>query len=547
MSRIDRRRVVGSLLGGAVLPVVGCAQRPSYGGKIRFDHGVASGDPLPDRVILWTRVSGVASGTVDVRWSMARDPGMRGILRRGRFTTGPERDFTVKIDADGLPAGTTLYYRFEAGGVESDVGRTRTLATGSVDAAKFAVVSCTNYPYGYFHVYREIARRDDLDAVLHLGDYIYEYGMGEYATERAEALGRIPEPAHRLLTLQDYRTRHAQYKADADSRAMHAAHPLIAIWDDHELANDAWRDGAENHRPEDGPWPLRRDAAIQAWLEWMPVRVSHDRDATRIYRNYRYGDLVAVIMLDTRLLGRDRQPDVGDDVTADSVRAALGDGSRRLLGASQERWLRDTLNASRDSIWQVIAQQVMVSPTLSPELGPLLDLERESLLSRETLEAYITQSEGNPPMLLDTWNGYPAAREDFLQDLRDHARNPVVLSGDLHTSLAGNLVPDGEVLPVAVEFMTGSVTSPGFAEYLPERYPGAVRDATLGLNPSLRYMETDRRGWVLLTIDREACCADWNLVDTVHERRYTSSRDARLYVSAGRIGEGLQDAGERVD
>ncbi len=540
MSRINRRHVVGSLLGGAVLPVVGCSGQQSYSGTARFDHGVASGDPLADRVILWTRVSGISAVSIDVNWAVATDPAMKRVIRRGQTTTGRERDFTVKVDADGLPSGARLYYRFFVGSRASGVGQTRTLPSGPLDVTKFAVVSCANYPYGHFHVYREIAQRDDLDAVLHLGDYIYEYGMGEYATERAEALGRIPAPEHRLVALDDYRLRHAQYKTDADLQTMHAAHPVIAVWDDHELANDAWRDGAENHGDGDGSWAVRRDAAIQAWLEWMPVRVSHRGDATCIYRRYQYGDLVSLIMLDTRLLGRDRQPDVGVDVTADSVREALGDDSRRLLGDSQEGWLRDALDASGDSVWQLIGQQVMVSPTLSPELGPLLDLDRESLLPRETLEGYIEQSRGNPPMLLDTWNGYPIAREDFLRDLEAHARNPVVLSGDLHTSLAGNLVLNGQSRPVAVEFMTGSVTSPGFAEYLPETHPGAVRDATLALNPSLRYMETDRRGWLALTLDRQTCTGEWHLVSTVHDADYSSSLDATLYVAAGRIAEGLQ-------
>lgn len=540
MSRINRRHVVGSLLGGAVLPVVGCSGQKTYSGTARFDHGVASGDPLSDRVILWTRVSGIAAGSIDVDWAVATDPSLRRVIRRGRTRTGPERDFTVKVDADGLPSGARLYYRFAVDNSASSIGQTRTLANGPLDTAKFAVVSCANHPYGYFHVYREIAQRGDLDAVLHLGDYIYEYGMGEYATERAEALGRVPVPEHRLVTLQDYRQRHAQYKADADLQALHATHPMIAVWDDHELANDAWRDGAQNHVDGDGSWAVRRDTAIQAWLEWMPVRVSHAGDATRIYRRYQYGDLVSLIMLDTRLLGRDRQPDVGDNVTADSVREALGDDSRRLLGDGQERWLRDALDASGDSVWQLIGQQVMVSPTLSPELGPLLDLDRESLLPRETLEGYIQQSRGNPPMLLDTWNGYPIAREDFLRDLEAHARNPVVLSGDLHTSLAGDLMRNGASRPVAVEFMTGSVTSPGFAEYLPETHPGAVRDATLALNPSLRYMETDRRGWLELTLDRAACTGEWHLVSTVHDVDFSSSVDATLYVEADRMDEGLQ-------
>lgn len=539
---IQRRKFVRSLLGGALLPVVGCDGQLVRDEVVTFDHGVASGDPLHDKVILWTRVSGLADADIDVEWRVAEDAAMKRIIRRGVFRSGAHRDYTVKVDADDLPAGASLHYQFRVGKTASPVGRTRTLPSGQLSNAKFAAVSCANHPYGYFHVYRNIADRDDLDAVLHLGDYIYEYGMGEYATERAESLGRVPVPAERLTRLADYRLRHAQYKADPDSMAMHAAHPLIAIWDDHELANDSWRDGAQNHVDGDGSWDDRRDAAIQAWLEWMPVRVAHASGATRIFRQYNYGDLLSLILLDTRMSGRDLQPDVGPEVTAESVRVALADADRRLLGARQENWLRKSLQAAEGSIWQLIGQQVMVSPTLSPALGPLLDLEKESLLPREQLEIYIEQSEGNPPMLLDTWNGYPVAREDFLADLQSYARNPVVLSGDLHTSLAGNLYRNGQQDAAAVEFMTSSVTSPGFAEYLPERRAGAVRVATLALNSSLRYMDTDRRGWLLIDLDRQCCTAEWHLVDTVHEKTHKFAIDARWKVEAGNVGGGLQPA-----
>jgi len=495
---------------------------------------------MTDRVILWTRVSGLAGESVEVRWRTAADRNMRIVLQQGAFRTGPHRDYTVKVDAKGLQPGREIYYQFEVGDRLSPVGRTRTLPTDSPETASFAVVSCANHPYGYFHVYRDIAHRDNLAAVIHLGDYIYEYGVGEYATERAEELGRLPQPRGRLLRLEDYRTRHAQYKSDADSQAMHAAHPLIAVWDDHEIANDAWHEGAENHRQDDGGWDDRRDAAIQAWLEWMPVRVAHNAASTRIFRRYRYGDLLSLIMLDTRMHGRDRQPDARAQATKESIDRDMRDSKRRMLGASQESWLQRTLRHAQGTLWQIIGQQVMVSPTRSPELEPLLDLERESLLPAEQLAGLIEQSEGNPPMLLDTWNGYPEAREDFLKDLRDYADNPVVLSGDLHTSLAGNLIPDGGSEAVAVEFMAPSVTSPGFAEYLPEVRPGAVRDATLELNPALQYMETDRRGWLLLNIDRTLCSGEWHLVDTVHEQNYIVSVDARWSVTAGKISEGLQ-------
>ena len=268
-----RRSFLRSLLGGAFFGALGLKPGKSRARTVRFDHGVASGDPLQHRVVIWTRVSGSTDESIAVRWQVASDAEFRRVLRDGEIRTGPERDFTVKVDVGSLPAAAALYYRFEAEDEYSPTGRTRTLPHGSIDIASFAVLSCSNHPYGHFHVYREVANRDDIDAVLHLGDYIYEYGMGEYATERAEELDRVPEPSHEIVSLDDYRTRYAQYRSDPDLAALHARHPVIAIWDDHELANNAWRAGAQNHKPDEGRWEQRRDDAIQAWLEWMPVRV----------------------------------------------------------------------------------------------------------------------------------------------------------------------------------------------------------------------------------------------------------------------------------
>lgn len=543
-----RRNFIRAVVGGAASSVFVLEPRPASASTARFEHGVASGDPLTDRVILWTRVSGAGDDDAVVDWKVARDPKLRSVVAEGSVRTGPARDYTVKVDVGGLPAGQALYYGFECRGVASPTGMTRTLPRGRVEEARFAVVSCSNYPYGFFHVYGDIARRDDIDAVVHLGDYIYEYGLGEYATEHAERLGRVPMPPGPLVTLDDYRRRHAQYKADPDSIAMHGRHPLIAVWDDHELANDAWKGGAQNHRDGQGEWQARRDAAIQAWLEWMPVRVEHARGATRTFRDFPIGDLATLIMLDTRVFGRDRQPDAGPEATPESVEAAMKDPARRLLGPEQEQWLEKALGRAADATWQLIGQQVMVSPTRSPDLEPLLDLDAargrksETLPSPEALQRFVALSKSNPPMLLDTWNGYPLAREAFLAQLKAFGRNPVVLSGDLHTSLAGNLLPHGDDVPVAVELMTTSVTSPGFAEYLPEKRPGALRDATLALNPTLAYMETERRGWLEVTLTHERCVGSWRLVDSVHTREHEFDVDRRLAVLAGRVGQGLFDA-----
>jgi alkaline phosphatase D len=540
---VFRRSFLGSLLAGLFGIFAGGLSRDSEAiGTYSFDHGVASGDPLHDAIILWTRISGGTGEGLTVKWQIARDPDMQDVLRHGSVRTNQRRDYTIKADARNLPAGTSLYYQFDVGGTLSEVGRTRTLPAGVVDQGRLAVVSCSNYAAGYFHAYREIAKRDDIDVVVHLGDFIYEYGVGGYATEHAESMNRVPVPETELLSLTDYRQRYAQYKSDPDARAMHAAHPLIAVWDDHEIANDSWRDGALNHGDDEGRWSRRCDAAVQAYFEWMPIRGEAKGKETRIFREFRFGDLASLIMLDTRLFGRDRQPDIGDNVTQESVREALGDPKRRMLGYEQEKWLRNQLRKSGDATWQLIGQQVMVSKLRSPDLEPLIDPEGPTQIGRERLQQTIAMSVNNPTLLLDTWDGYPVAREDLLGDLKELAVNPVILSGDLHTSIAGNLIRAGQEEPVAVEFMAGSVSSPGFAEYLPEYRPGSLSAAALTLNPGLQYMETERRGWLCLTISKAECIGEWHLLDSVQTRSYKSQLDRRLTVKAGQVSKGLRDA-----
>ncbi len=464
---------------------------------------------------------------------------MQDIARTGSIETGPARDFTVKIDADQLAPGRHYYYRFTCDGQHSVVGKTRTLPQGNIERARIGVVSCSNYPAGFFNVYREIAKRNDLDAVLHLGDYIYEYGQGEYATANAESINRVPDPRHEIFTLSDYRQRHAQYKADPDSQAMHSSVPIIAVWDDHEFANDSWRDGAENHENDEGQWPRRRDAALQAYFEWMPIRGTGAGANTKIYREFRWGDLASVVMLDTRLTGRDKQPNVGDDVTRDSVVAALKDPKRRMLGAEQEKWFRETLRNAGSTTWQLIGQQVMVGRMEPPDLDPLVDRSAPSFFSEEDLDAVIEASKSHAPQILDVWEGYPVAREDFLRDLHQFAKNPVVLSGDLHTSLAGNLVRSGGDYPVAVELMTGAVSSPTLTSVFPDKFPNGVRDATLEQNPNIRFLDIAYRGWLLVTLTPEQCTGEWHLVDTVLSRDYKSWIENSLTVRAGKMAEGL--------
>ena len=396
-----RRTLVKALAASSLIPLLGsnliaCSNSSNNSNNADtissvpadFNHGVASGDPLTDRVILWTRVTPTEEGQVLVQWEVAADAGFADIVAQGEGVTNADVDYTVKVDAEGLEPGTAYYYRFMTGDKTSPMGKTRTLPEGTVAAASFAVVSCSNYPAGFFNVYGELAKQD-VDAVLHLGDYLYEYSAAGYASERAEELGRVVEPANEIISLSDYRTRYAQYHSDVDMQAAHAAHPFIIVWDDHEVANDSWENGAENHNPAtEGSYAERKMAAIQAWYEWLPVRPPTTMDDI-IYRRFQYGDLLDLLMLDTRHVGRDQQLQYSDFATGgiidvDSVRAAYNDSTRSIMGSEQRGWLREQLNQS-NARWQVLGQQVLMSryhipspllEALDPGLTPEIDLAK---------------------------------------------------------------------------------------------------------------------------------------------------------------------------
>jgi alkaline phosphatase D len=312
--RIDRRRLLAGAAGAAALVPAACTtadprrSAPAYDGPVTFAHGVASGDPALDRVVLWTRVTAERRDAVPVRWVIAEDPDLNTIVASGDVVTAGERDWTVKVDAAGLSPGRTYHYAFFAGTARSPVGRTRTLPAGSVARVRLIAISCSSYQWGLFNAYRQIAATPDIDAVVHLGDYIYEYGVGGYGTEVAARLGRLPDPPHEIVSLDDYRRRYAQYRSDPDLQAAHAAHPFINVWDDHESTNDSWREGAQNHDVSEGVWADRKRVAVQAFYEWLPIRDPEaGRPQTAIYRAFDFGDMVTLAMLETRLMARDQQ------------------------------------------------------------------------------------------------------------------------------------------------------------------------------------------------------------------------------------------------
>lgn len=472
-----RAFVAGSGLALA-LGATGCATNGGPPEPVRFVHGVASGDPGPDRVVIWTRLDAAADGEA-VEWIVALDARLRRVVRRGELGALAAHDFCCKVDVDGLAAGTTYFYAFRARGERSATGRTRTLAQGAVERLSFVVASCANIQDAAFAAYARIAEIDSLDAVLHLGDYIYEYG------DRPDA--RVPlDPPHEILALADYRRRYAFYRSDPALQACHRRHPFIAVWDDHESANNAWRDGAGNHDPaREGAWRDRRAAAIRAWREWMPVRDA-PADAP-IHRAFRFGTLADLVMLDTRLEGRAQQ--------APSARAIAGDPHRELLGPAQERWLLGELDASqaRGARWRLLGQQVVFAP-----MGNV-----------------------NP----DQWDGYPAARERILDHLRAASiDNVVILSGDIHSSWALDVTADPYDPSVydpatgrgaqAVEFVTPGIASRPLGDYLRENAPDAYRDLLdrVPRQPHLRVGDYSNRGFLSLDVSAERVDAAWHFV-----------------------------------
>ncbi|MEW5787326.1 MAG: alkaline phosphatase D family protein [Pseudomonadota bacterium] len=500
-----------------------------------FRHGVASGDPLADRVIIWTRVTPPEPGPVRVEWEMATDARFNRVVRHGMLITDADQDYTVKVDVTGLRPGRQLYYRFRANGQHSPRGRTRTLPETGVEQIKLAVFSCSNYPAGYFHAYREVARLDDVFASVHLGDYIYEYGQGGYASEDAEALGRLVDPPGELLILDDYRRRHAQYRSDPDLQALHAAMPMIAVWDDHEISNDTWTDGAENHdAASEGDFAARKAAALQAYHEWLPTRLPDPARPEVIYRSFRFGDLLNLHMLDTRVVGRDKQLSYADyfdasgNFASDAFTADLADPNRQLLGAEQLGWLTGQL-AQSTTTWDVLGQQVLMGRMDIPSplvLGSISFSDYSALVYKAqvapqtlTPEEAAILAQPAIPYNLDAWDGYFMARETVLGTARALDRNLVVLSGDTHNAWASNLL-DYSGNQVGVEFATTSVSSPGLEEYFPSEDPILVAAGLSQIIGPLEYANTHQRGYMLLTASHAECRAEWVYVSTVKSDVY---------------------------
>lgn len=510
---VRRRTVLGTTAAGtaalaapalpAALPAADAAARRRV-----FQHGVASGDPLPHAVLIWTRVT-VARPRVEVEWEVARDADFRRIVRRGTFVTGASRDHTVKLDVTGLEPATWYHYRFRCAGVTSRTGRTRTAP--AEDALprnlRFGVVSCANLQAGWFSAYRGLAAREDLHAVLHLGDYLYEYAPGEYGYGFDDVDIRSHVPAHEMVSLADYRQRHAQYKRDPDLQDLHARYPWIVTWDDHETTNDAYKDGAENHNPADGEgdYRQRRARAHRAYDEWMPVRMDGTarlRDGHRLYRRLRFGQLAEISMLDLRTY-RDAQ--------AVAPGPEVSDPERSITGRQQMAWLKDSLRRERAQ-WKVIGNPVMIAPVNFgglPDalLDPINDVT--GLLPRDGV-----------PYNVDQWDGYTDDRREVFQHIRDHqVSDTLFVTGDIHSGWACELPYDASTYPVGdsagVEFVCSSVTSANLKDITgtpPRTTSIAVEQLILANNRHVKYLDFDSHGFSVLDLTPARAQMDWYVI-----------------------------------
>ena len=534
---VDRRTFIRSGLAGAgVLALPGAALAAVATG---FSHGVASGEPGPDQVLLWTRYVGTAGKSAPLHYEVSETLDFARVVSGGDVAARNDRDWCAKAVATGLQPGRWYYYRFVGpAGAMSPVGRTRTLPVGKVDRFRLAVFSCSNLGFGWFNAYRHAAEDGAFDAVIHLGDYYYEYQKGEYPSVKQIVADRVLLPENEIVTLADYRSRHADYRADPDLQRLFQLHPWIMVWDDHETANDSWKGGAENHQPEtEGPWPVREATAMRAYHEWLPV-------SDETWQAYEIGDLATLFRLETRLTAREKQFDLstiakGSDTEVAAALANFRDGAwrdpaRTLMGAKQEAWLAAGLKASRRAgkPWQVLAQQiVMGSLRLPSNLAEGMRADSPDYV-RQRIANGAAASKAGLPFNMDAWDGYPAARDRLLSSARAADANLVVLSGDSHNAWANNL-SSGKAA-AGVEFGGHSVTSPGAESSLPWIKPDRMAADTVALNPGLKWCDTAQRGYMAVELTPARSTCEWRFMDTVRQRSTRLAAGHTLAVEAGR-------------
>ncbi len=472
-----------------------------------FTLGVASGDPLPDGVVLWTRLApnplgksgeGLPQGAISVRWVVATDERLTKIVQRGTSMAVPELGHSVHVEVSGLEPARVYYYQFRTGSELSPVGRTKTApAMGAkVAALSLAIASCSDWQNGYFNAYKAISQ-EDVDMVLHLGDYIYEYGP--------DPKGVRQHNSNEILNLEDYRRRYALYKTDPNLQAAHAAAPWVVTWDDHETENNYASDIPEDNQPLE-PFKSRKAAAYQAYYENMPLRrTSLPRGtALQLYRRLNFGDLASLSMLDTRQYRTDQPNEDGLKPRT----AAVTNPAATLTGAEQENWLLEGLGAS-GARWNLIGQQVMMAQ-------------------------FDWQAGAGQAFNMDQWDGYLAGRQRILEFMNSRKpSNPIVLTGDIHSAWVHDLKLDFDnpnSPAVGTELITTSISADFPAQFI------APVTAALTDNPHTKYFDGQNRGYMRLSITPERVTSDFKAVSSIKEATATTRTVASFVIENGRTG-----------
>ncbi len=540
-----------------------------------FLHGVASGDPLSDRVIIWTRATTDAS-EANINYEVATDSLFKNIIHNGFAKVDVSTDYTLKVDITNLAEDTKYYYRFSSGENISTTGAMKTLSSGDVAQVKMAVFSCANYPNGYFNAYTEASMLQDLDVSIHLGDYIYEYGMYKdddfeakipaYATKDAITINRVlPDDNNtECITLDNYRKRYAIYRTDKGLQALHAACPMIAVWDDHEVANDTYANGADNHDQTEGEFDTRVEAAIRAYFEWLPIRPIENKK--EIYRSFDFGNLVSLHMLETRLLSRTKQLSYANYFAQDgsflveNFQLDITDASRTMVGDTQFAWLAQQFSSSY-ATWQVLGQQVLMGRMNLPsellvsiskleyandeEKVILIEQINTSFAELATIKVRYLQGDTTLtdadkarintvlPYNLDAWDGYFYEREILFETVKNYAKNFVVLSGDTHNSWA-NTLKDMNGNKVGIELAATSVTSPGMEEYLSITSLEQAMQAEGAIEllvDDLEYCNLMDRGFVEVVFTKDSVTSNWHYIDNYHSTEYSINHQRGKSVS----------------
>jgi alkaline phosphatase D len=574
---LTKSATLAAVSGSAAL--VACGDSSSTLAPAQYLYGIASGDPLINSVILWTHAKRPNfEGDVNLTWQVATDNGFTDVVKTGTVVATSAAGNTAKVDATGLAAGKTYYYKFtdETGSV-SPIGTTRTLPAATVSSVKFAVFSCTLYSAGFFNVY-ESALSSGAEYAVHLGDYIYEYGSDPAKFGNTDAttspagtavsLGRVVSPAKDIVSLSDYRERYALYRLDPNLQALHAKMPWITVWDDHEFTNNAYATGAQNHdTATQGSWLTRKATAAKVYHEWMPIRTPDVNDLFKIYRKFDFGTLFSLHMVDTRIEGRTKQvygwygdplepsiqPYAWADYTAGltPVNGVFPDAANKMMSDTQFNWLTGNI-ASATTTWQIMGNQDIMAKLWYPA-AVVSAFAQGTTAFQTAMGTYLAQKAGNPantasvpkvPINMDSWDGYPIQRETLLQTIRGTGKKFVTLSGDSHNAWFNDLRTLDGTTKVGVEFATTSVTAPGYESAgLGELGPyidgsavaGGVNGTRAGLIDDVNYVETKRRGYLLMTVTAANVKGEFVFVDNVRSKSYTASVGKTVTVNTSMV------------